>query len=135
MYIPTIFDQYNGVTHYGTLNPSNMIPAQAPGGPVREPSGIRKVPPRTWSTPETLQGATMRSATMRNEPCKDIHFHKVLRPGKFKGSSAPLQNQYGNFRHQPEGLLSQYYIQKDNPLLQSASIFYPQFNSAIPQAA
>jgi hypothetical protein len=133
MYIPTVFDQYDGTTNYGTLNSVNMIPAQSPGGPVREPSGFRKVPPRTWTTPDNLQGATMRSAKMRNEPCKDNHFDKTFRPGKFKGSSAPLMNQYGNFHHQKEGLLSQYYIQKDNPILQTADIFYPQFNSSIPQ--
>ena len=133
MYIPNILDQYDGKTHYGDLNPLNMLPSQTPGGPVREPSGVRTVPPRTWSTPETLQGATMRPSTMRNKPCKDIHFNIVFRPGKFKGASAPLRNQYGNFKHQPAGLMSQYFIQKDNPILQTADIFYPQFNSPIPQ--
>ena len=132
MYIPTVFDQFNGVTNYGTLNPSNMIPRQSPGGPVREPSGIRVTQPRTWSTPETLQGATMRCAQFRNLPCKDNHFQRTLRPGKFKGSSAPLQNQYGNFKQQPSGLASQYFIQKDNPLLPPASIFYAGINSSIP---
>ena len=132
MYIPTVFDQYNGTTNYATLNPSNMLPRQSPGGPIRKPSGIRVAQPRTWTTPETLQGATMRSATMRNEPCLDNHFQKTFRPGKFKGSSAPLQNQYGNFRHQPNGLLDQYYIQKDNPLLQPASIYYAGLNSSVP---
>ena len=134
-YIPTIFDQYDGRTHYGSLNPSNMVPRASPGGGVRNPDGVRPVQPRTWGTPETLQGATMRPATMRNEPCSDTHFHKTFRVGKFKGASAPLMNQYGNFRHQPEGLLSQYYIDKTNPILQQASIFYPQLNSAVPQPA
>lgn len=133
MYIPTILDQYDGRTLYGDSNPFNMTPRSAPGGPVRNPSGVSKVAPRTWTTPETLQGAVMRSATMRNQPCLDTHFVKTFRPGKFKGSSAPLQNQYGNFKHQPDGLLSQYYIQKDNPILQSPSVFFPQLNSRIPQ--
>ena len=133
MYIPTILDQYDGKALHGDTNPFNMTPRSAPGGPVRNPSGVIKVPPRTWTTPETLQPATMRSALMRNEPCLDSHFKKTFRVGKFKGSKNPLMNAYGNFKHQPDGLLSQYYIQKDNPILQSADIFYPQLNSRIPQ--
>ena len=135
MYIPTIFDSFDGRSHGGTLNPSNMIPRSSPGGGVRNPSGVREVQPRTWGTPDTLQGATMRSATMRNEPCLDTHFHKTFRQSKFKGAAYPLMNSYGNFHNQPEGLLSQYYIQKDNPILKEASIFYPQLNSAVPQPA
>lgn len=134
MHIPTIFEQYNG-TNFGVLNPSTMTPSSQPGGPVRNPSGVRVTPPRTWSTPDQLQPATMRPATFRAQPCLDIHFHKIKRVGKFKGSSAPLLNQYGNFRHQPTGLLSQSYIDMSNPILQQASMYYPQLNSAIPQAA
>ena len=132
MYIPNIIDQYDGRSHLGTLNSSNMIPRQTPGGGVRNPDGIRRVPPRTWGTPETLQGSIMRPATMRNRPCQDNHFNIDFRPGKFPGAAFPLTTQYGNFRNQPSGLLSQYYIQQDNPILKPASVFYPGLPSAVP---
>ena len=134
MYIPNVFDQYNG-TSFGVLNPSTMAPRAMPGGPVRNPDGVEKITRHIQNAPTTLQGATMRSKTMRIQPCEDIHFHKTFRPGKFKGSAMPLMNQYGNFRNQqnaPQQLLKQPYIQFDNPLLRPADVYNAGLNSSIP---
>ncbi len=130
MYIPSFFDQMNVVNN--SMTPMNMVPSAAAGGPVRNPEGVEAPVRANFQAITELQGATMRPYTFRNEPCADIHFQRELRPGKFKGARVPLMNQYGNFRHQPDGLLSQYYINKGNPILQQADMFYPQFNSPIP---
>ena len=108
-----------------------MVPLQGPGGPVRAPSGIPVVAKRNWKDPEFLTGAIQRPYSFRVKPCLDTHFNITFRPGKFKGGT-PLQTQHGNFKHQKDGLLSQYYIQKTNPILPQASQFYPQLNSPIP---
>jgi hypothetical protein len=136
MHIPSFFDQMN--VEYNSQTPMNMTPSAAPGGPVRNPEGINSVKRANFQDITKLQGATMRTAMFRNEPCEDNHFSRELRPGKFKGARMPLMNQYGNFHNQPDigqGLLSQYYIRQNNPIIKQADMFMPQFNSPIPMPA
>ncbi len=133
MHIPSFFDQMN--IEYNSMTPMTMTPAAAAGGPVRNPNGVDEVQRAAYYEPATLQGATMRPKTFRNEPCQDIHFHKTLRVGKFKGARLPLMNQYGNFHNQVDGLMNQYYIRQTNPILKQADMFYPKFNSPIAMPA
>ena len=127
MNIPTIVPNGESLVN----NPALMIPQQSPGGPIRAQSGIPVVTKLMTST-KFMQGATQRPGSFRVRPCLDNHFSSTLKPGKFKGASMPLMPAVGNFRSSKDGLLSQYFIQKTNPLLKSASQFYAQMNSPMP---
>ena len=127
MNIPTVLTEGQTIVN----NPSMMIPQQSPGGPIRAPSGVQVVTKLMTST-KFMQGATQRPNSFRVKPCLDTHFNTTFTPGKFKGSNMPLKPPVGNFRSSKDGLLSQYFIQKSNPLLKQASQFYSQMDSPMP---
>ena len=127
MNIPTVITEGISVVN----NPALMIPQQSPGGPIRAQSGVPVVTKLVTST-KFMQGATQRPGAFRVKPCLDNHFSMTFKPGKFKGASMPLKNATGNFRNMKNGLLSEYYIQQNLPLLKPASQFYAQMNSPMP---